>query len=127
MYGASISYLTVEYAFVDVFHLTVTNYNGDVLSGGLVETWMDLTTFNEVSGNIVEGNFLGTNTTFYDKVETFTTAAASVAWNLISLLTGLYIFNLVLFMGVPWPFVTGLAILYMILLARAIIGYVRGI
>lgn len=128
MYGASVSYLTVEYMMVDVFHITVTNYNGDVLTGGLVATWMDLTNFNTVSGQIVNGTYTPENaTTFYNRVETFTTAAAAVAWNLIELLSGLYIFNLILFLGVPWPFVTGLAVVYMLLLARAIIGYVRGI
>ena len=128
MYGASVSYLTVEYMMVDVFHITVTNYNGDVLTGGLVATWMDLTNFNTVSGQIVNGTYMPENaTTFYNRVETFTTAAAAVAWNLIELLSGLYIFNLILFLGVPWPFVTGLAVVYMLLLARAIIGYVRGI
>lgn len=128
MYGASVSYLTVEYMMVDVFHITVTNYNGDVLTGGLVSTWMDLTNFNTISGQIVNGTYTPENaTTFYNRVETFTTAAAAVAWNLIELLSGLYIFNLILFLGVPWPFVTGLAVVYMLLLARAIIGYVRGI
>ena len=128
MYGASVSYLTVEYMMVDVFHITVTNYNGDVLTGGLVSTWMDLTNFNAISADIVNGTYQPVNeTTFYNKVETFTTSAAAVAWNLIALLSGLYIFNLILFLGVPWPFVTGLAVVYMLLLARAIIGYVRGI
>lgn len=126
MYGASISFLTVEYAVTDVFHITVTNYNGDELSGGLVTTWMDLTTYNSVTGDIVNGTFTG-NTTFYNKVETFTTAAAAVAWNLVTLLSGLYIFNLIIFFGVPLPLVTGLAILYILLLARSIIGYIRGI
>lgn len=126
MYAASIAFLTMEYAIVDVFHITVTNYNGDQLTGGLVTNWMDLTTFNEVSQAIDNGTF-NQNTTFYNKVETYATAGAAVAWNFITLLSGLYIFNLIAFLGVPLPFVTGLAILYVFLLARTIIGLLQRI
>jgi len=124
MYAASISFLTVEYMFVDVFHITVTNYNGQELTGGLVTNFMDLETFDAVSGAIVNGTF-NQNTTFYNKVETYATAGAAVAWNFVTLLSGLYIFNLVIFLGVPLPFVIGIAILYVFLLARTIIGLLQ--
>ena len=124
MYAASISFLTVEYVFVDVFHITVTNYNGDVLTGSLITTWMDQETFNTISGKIENGTF-NQNTTFYNKVETYATAGAAVAWNFVTLLSGLYIFNLVIFLGVPLPFVIGIAILYVFLLARTIIGLLQ--
>lgn len=126
MYGASIAFLTMEYTIVDVFHLTVTNYNGDELTGGLVTNWMDLTTFNEISLAMDNGTF-NENTTFYNRVETYATAGAAVSWNFITLLSGLYIFNLIAFLGVPLPFVTGLAILYVFLLARTIIGLLQRI
>ena len=126
MYCMSISYLTLEYTVVDVYHITVKNYNGEVLTGTFVTDWMKLSDFNTLTGDIVEGTFTG-NTTFYNKVETFTTAAAAVAWNLIALLSGLYILNLILFLGVPEVLVIGIGILYALLLARSIIGYIRGI
>lgn len=127
MYAASISYLTVEYAFVDVFHLEITNYNGDVLSGGLVSTWINIDNFNTKSGLIITGSYTPINATFYDRVETFTTAAAAVAWNLIGLLTGMAILNLMLFLGVPAVFVAGIGVLYTLLLSRTIIALIRGI
>lgn len=126
MYGASISFLTVEYIMVDVFHITVTNYAGQELTGAFVTTQLNLDAFNEVSEDIVNGTF-NQNTTFYDKVETYATAGAAVAWNFVSLLSGLYVFNLLTFLGVPLPFVTGLAILYVFLLARTIIGLLQRI
>ena len=126
MYGASISFLTVEYIMVDVFHITVTNYAGQQLTGAFVTTQLNLEAFNEVSEDIVNGTF-NQNTTFYDKVETYATAGAAVAWNFVSLLSGLYVFNLLTFLGVPLPFVTGLAILYVFLLARTIIGLLQRI
>lgn len=127
MYAASISFLTVEYMFVDVFHITVTNYNGDELTGGLITNWMDLETFNFLSEEIQNGTYTPTNGTFYNKVETYATAGAAVAWNFVTLLSGLYIFNLILFLGVPIPFVIGMAILYVFLLARTIIGLLQRI
>ena len=126
MYGASISFLTIEYVMVDVFHITVTNYAGQQLTGAFVTTQLNLEAFNEVSEDIVNGTF-NQNTTFYDKVETYATAGAAVAWNFVSLLSGLYVFNLLTFLGVPLPFVTGLASLYVFLLARTIIGLLQRI
>ena len=126
MYCMSISYLTLEYTIVDVYHITVTNYNGEELTGTFVSDWMQMSEFNTLTGDIVQGTFTG-NTTFYSKVETFTTAAAAVAWNLISLLSGLYILNLILFLGVPEVLVIGIGILYALLLARSIVGYIRGL
>lgn len=126
MYGASISFLTVEYIMVDVFHITVTNYAGQQLTGAFVTTQLNLEAFNEVSEDIVNGTF-NQNTTFYDKVETYATAGAAVAWNFVSILAGLYVFNLLVFLGVPMPFVIGLAILYVFLLARTIIGLLQRI
>lgn len=125
MYTVSISYLTIEYSIVDVFHITVTNFDGDELSGGLVQTWMQMETFNDATEDIINGTYDPTNGTFYNRVETSVTAAAAVTWTLISLLTGLYIFNLIAFLGVPTPFIVGLAILYVILLARTIIGLLQ--
>ena len=123
----SVAYLTVEYTFVDVFHLEITNLDGVVLNGGLVQSWMQLSSLNSVTSDIINGTYEPTNGTFYNRVETAVTAGAAVAWNFVLLLTGLYIFNLILFLGVPSPFVVGLAILYVILLARTIIALVRGV
>ena len=127
MYGLSISYLTVEYTFVDVFHLEIQNLDGVTLTGTAVQDWIKLDDLNDNTAEIINGTYTPTNGTFYDRVETSVTAGAAVAWNFITILTGLYIFNLILFLGVPSPLVIGLGILYVILLARTIIALVRGV
>lgn len=127
MYGASISFLTIEYVMVDVFHITVTNYQGDQLTGAFVTTQLNLEAFNTLSAEIENGTYTPTNGTFYNKVETYATAGAAVAWNFVSILAGLYVFNLLVFLGVPMPFVIGIAILYVFLLARTIIGLLQRI
>ena len=127
MYGLSISFLTIEHVMTDVFHITVTNYAGQQLTGDFITTQLNLTGFNSISQAIADGTYNPTNGTFYDRVETYATAGAAVAWNFISILSGLYIFNLLNFMGVPLPFLSGLAILYVFLLARTIIGLLQRI
>ena len=124
MYAISIAFLTIEYTVVDVLDIEVTNYRGETLNGTLIETWMNMDTFNDQSTLIINGTF-NENTTDYNRVETSVTAAAAVAWNLIILLTGTQIFALMYFFGVPSPLVAGMVILYMLLLARAIFGYIN--
>lgn len=82
--------------------------------------------FNERTERIRNAAYT-TNSTYFDKVETFTTAAAFIAWELVELMAGVYIFHIMYMMGVPFPFVALAITLYVLLLARAIIGYIRGI
>jgi hypothetical protein len=55
------------------------------------------------------------------------TAAAGIAWELILLISGTYVFNILYLLGVPAIFIAGLVALYFMLLARSILGYIRGI
>jgi len=121
----SLSTLGGEVITYSITGINLTNIDGVEISGFIVSI-MDMAEFNERSQEIVNGTF-NQNTTYYDRVETFTTAAASVAWNLITLLSGTYIFNFLYLMGVPLFFVTIMVIAYVAILGRAVIGYVRGI
>lgn len=124
MYAVSIAFITVEYTLVDVMHVEVTNYRGQQLNGTLVSTFMNMDLFNEQTDLIINGTF-NENTTDYNRVETSVTAAAAVAWNLVILLSGTYIFAIMYFFGVPTPLIAGMIILYILLLARAIFGYIN--
>ena len=125
MWCVSFSVLGAQFVLGDVFGITLTNPDGVEIKSHLLSI-VDIDTFNTQSKNIIDANFT-TNSTFFDKIETFTTGAAFVAWELITLLSGTYIFNFMYLMGVPIFFVTVFVILYIALLSRAIIGYVRGI
>ena len=124
IYAVSVSYITVEWALVDVMHVTVTNYRGEVLSSTLIGGFMNINLFNTQTQLIINGTF-DQNTTDYNRVENSITAAAAVAWNLIILLSGTAIFTLLYYLGVPLPLVLGLAVIYIFLLARAIFGYLN--
>ena len=125
MYCVSFSIAGGQYVLADIFGITLVNFEGVPIQSHIVGL-LNQGQLNTVQENIVAGNFTA-NSTFYDKIETFTTAAAYVAWELILLLSGTYIFNFMYLMGVPLYFVAAFVLLYGILLARAIIGYVRGI
>jgi len=126
MYAMSVSILGAQYVIADVFDITLVSPISGVPVESHIVGFVDEDNINTISENIVTGNFT-TNSTYYNKVETFTTAAAYVAWELITLLSGTYIFNFMYLMGVPAFFVAAFVILYLILLARTIIGLVRGI
>jgi len=121
----SLSVLGGEVVTYNITGVHLTSYTGQEVSG-LVETIVDMDAFNEQTEEIITANYTA-NTTYYDRVETFTTGAAFAAWGLITLLSGTYIFNFLYLMGVPEFFVTILVVVYVALLGRAVMGYVRGI
>jgi|UniRef100_A0AAT9J998 hypothetical protein len=127
-YAAGFSLVGVQYTLADVYNITlVSPVSGAPIESALVG-YLQEQKFNETTENIKTANFT-TNSTFFDRVETFTTGAAFVAWEIIGLMTGTYIFymmNLMLGEGFDiWT--TAIIALYVMLLARAILGYVRGI
>jgi hypothetical protein len=126
-YALGFMIIGLEYSVNQVYHVEmVSPLTGEPMETSSIVGYLQNSEFNAQTEQIVTANFT-TNSTFFNKVETFTTGAAYVAWELIGLMTGTYIFNIMLQMGVPAWFVTAFVALYILLLARAIIGYVRGI
>lgn len=135
MWAISFSLLGGQYIVGDVYGITLVNSWTDFNDDGTPDnvpikshllTIIDEDTINETTENIISANFT-TNSTYYDKVETFTTGAAFVAWELVTLLSGTYVFNLLYIMGLPVMFIAFFVILYVALLGRAIILLIRGI
>ena len=125
MYAVSFAVLGGQYVLGDVFNVTLTNYEGTPVKSYILD-FVEDGTINTVTANIVNGTYVD-NGTAYDRILDFSTSAAYIAWELVQLLSGVYIFNFIYLMGVPLIFVTPLVILYLVVLGRAIIGYIRGI
>lgn len=125
MYAVSFSVYGAQFVLGDVFGVTLQSYDGTTLEPYLLD-FVEEGTINTRTENIVNGTYIDNGTT-YNRVTDFSVSAAYVAWELVQLLSGTYIFNLVYLLGVPLVFVTPLVILYLMLLARAIIGLIRGI
>lgn len=125
-YAAGVMMVGMEYTVTQLFHVEmVSPLTGDPINSAIVG-YLQLQEFDERTGAIVSANYTS-NSTFFDKIETFTTGAAFVAWELVGLMTGTYIFHIMYLFGVPQWMITMFILLYVLLLARAIIGYVRGI
>ena len=119
MYAASFGILGGQFVLGDVFGIELKDINGDPLKSSI------LTTIQVDQLNTSAQNVIGTNQT--SVVTDPITAAAGIAWELFLLMTGTYIFQILYLMGIPSIIVTGMVLLYIIMLMRTIIAYLRGV
>lgn len=118
-YASAFCLLGAQFIWADVFHITMTNFQGQPLKNNLLND-IHTNTFNTVSNTVIQTN---QTTVGFDAIA----AAANIAWDLILLISGTYIFDLLLQLGVPGLFVALFVGLYIFLLARSILGWIRGI
>lgn len=119
MYAVSFSMLSVQYVIADIFGITLVNFEGQPIQSSLLQI-IDTGNINIVTGNL--------NTLNETKIETDPiTAAAELVWDMLTLLTGTYIFNLLSLFGIPDIVIAGMVIIYSIMLFRTLIAYLRGI
>ena len=121
MWIISACLLAGQYLIMDEFGMILVGPTGIPLESHLVE-YLDQDLFNEASESIVAGS----NGT-WNRVDELDISGAFVAWELVQLLSGTYVFNLLLLFGVPLQIVVVIVVGYFALLARAIVGYIRGI
>lgn len=112
--------LGVQYIFADQYGYDLTTPDGEPMKSHLLQM-IDEDRFNEATRNISAGS----NGT-WNRVEEFDISAAYVMWELVRLLTGSYVYNILLLFGVPPVFVTVFVLAHWALLARAIVGYLLG-
>ena len=118
MYAVSFSLLGGQYV-MDSFGIEMTNAQGTALKSELLaivgedELNTSTSTLTNLNGTSIETDPIG--------------SAAGLVVDVLQLLTGTYIFNILFLFGVPPIFIYGLTTLYAIMLMRAIIGYLRGI
>ena len=119
LYITSFALLGAQYIWADVFHVTMTNFSGQPLKNNLL-TDVHTNTLNQISNSTLQtnpaniiGNVVGN--------------AGGIAWDLVLLVTGTYIFDVLAQMGVPTIFIVGFVTVYIFLLIRSIMGWIRGI
>ena len=118
MYSLTFGLLAAQYTLADVYGIELTNWQGESLKNPLLQI-ANTPLLNAILLNVTNTNQTTVQT---DPI----TAAAEITYNLFLILTGTYVFNVLYFLGVPFIVVSGLVLLYLILLARALIGYLRG-
>ena len=124
VYSLSFSMLGIQFVLADVFHTQITNFQGQPMKNVLING-IGTTTLNTIAVN-------GTCTTDQCHANavnpiTYLSVAAQYAWDIFLLVSGLYIFNFIFQLGVPLIFMSGFIALYLFLLVRTMIGWVRGI
>lgn len=116
--------LTMQYVLGDVFGITITNWEGTPIKSELLE-FIEQDTFNQVTLAISQVNDTR-NSTLEAVTQSFEIGIA-ITFELFTLLTGVYILNFLLLMGVPPILLAGIMVIYVIQLGRAVIAYVRGV
>jgi len=121
MYAASFSFLGVQYTLADVFGITMTNYEGIEIRSNLLDI------LDEDSLNLTTGELNNLNQTAIE--DNPITAAAGYVWDIFTILTGTYIFNLMalLLPSSAHIFIGGFVAIYAIMLFRTLIAYLRGV
>ena len=119
MYAASFGMLGAQYVLGDVFGIVLTNFEGVPIQSSILNQ-TNINAINSVTGNL--GN-LNQTTIEVNPI----TAAAELVWDMLTLLTGTYIFNVLQLLGVPDIFIAGMVIIYAFMLFRTLIAYLRGV
>ena len=129
MYCVSFSILGVQFIVADVFHVQVTDFNGNPIKNILI-TGVGQQSNGQSTLNNIYNNSTCTTPTCQNKAEnplTYLTVAAQYAWNLFMLIAGLYVFQFLYQLGVPLIYMAGFIAVYLILLVRSMMGWLRGI
>lgn len=123
LYSMSFSMLTVQYVLGDVYGITITSFSGTPLKTNLL-TFLHGDTLNTVTAQIA--NTPAQSNSTLDAITNSYNLAIGVGFEVAQLLTGTYIFNLLYLVDLPSIFVGELMILFVILMAIALIAYIRG-
>ena len=113
-----------QFIFGDVMHIQLTNFSGTPIRTDLFSNIQTATLNQE------QRAFTNQTSSWISQVQnplTYLGAAAQIAWDLILLISGFYIFGVMNDMQVPLIFIFGFMALYTFFLGRSIMGFVRGI
>lgn len=116
MYSLSFSMLGAQYIIGDVLGITLTDFQGNPLKTGVLNA-INQGSFNSIQNNVTS--------TARSSVVTNIVTAAQIGFEVFQLITGTFIFQILLMFGVPLIFVYGLTGIYFILLAMFIIGHIK--
>lgn len=114
MYALSIMLLVGQWTIADVFGITLTDFYGNPLKG------TTLSLVNTGAINTFQGNV--TNATPLQLVVNVVSTTSNYLWQLIQILTGTLIFNVLYYLGVPAIMVNGLVIMYLIFLMILVVS-----
>lgn len=122
MLSISIGVAVAQYVYADAYGIVLTDFQGKPLKDVILQI-TNVGTINTLFG---EANQLN-STNIASNPLGVASGIAGLAVTLVELVTGTYVFDILYHLGVPVIFVVGMIILYIALLARAILGWIRGV
>lgn len=117
MYAVSFSMFGAQYMIGDVLGITILGPNGQPIKSNLLSI-TNTNEFNNISVN-------GTSALRPTNSAAALTSAVQAGFELFQLLTGTYMFNLLLFFGVPAIAIYPITGVFSILAIRAMIGMIK--
>lgn len=124
VYACSFGFLGIQFVLGDTFGITISNAEGTPLTNNILSL-LNTDTINSVTSALVNAN--NTRNDTLSAIENAYNIGFNVAWQIILLLTGTYIFGVLSLLGVPTVVIAGMVLLYMFFLARTIIALIRGL
>ena len=124
MYATGFSLVGVQYIYADVLGIELRNADGVPLRSSIIDI-LDMDEVNSVTANIANATDAENST--LDAIENAFQLGYNVGKDLLLLLTGTYIFNILYFMGVPAIFIVPMVVIYVFMLGRTLIAYIRGV
>ena len=123
-YASGFGILGAQYVLGDVYHITLTNLDGVPLQPAILET-IDTDTINTITTNIATATDAENST--LDSITNAFQLGYNVGKELLLLLTGTYIFNMMYLFGIPSIVIAGFVGIYMFCVGRTLIAYIRGV
>lgn len=124
MYFLSFGMLGIQYVIGDAFNIEMTSFDGTPIKPALLSI-TDIDNLNTVTTNIANATDAENST--LDAITNAFQLGYNVGKDLLLLLTGTYIFNVLYLLGVPAIIIVGMVIIYILLLGRTLIALIRGV
>ena len=118
--------LIAQYTIADLYGMQLVNHKGEAYKSRILDS-IGIDEINKVTRNIEQTDFTGNvSGNPFDRVIDFNVGMAYTVWEFVNLLTGMYVFYILVHFGVPEFVVAIMAIPYTFLLVRTIVGLLRG-
>ena len=122
MLAIGIGISVAQFVYADAYGVVLVGFDGLPLKDIVLQI-SNVGTINTLIG---QANSLNSTNIQSDPLGV-ASAIAGISVTLVELVTGTYVFDILYHLGVPIIFVAGMVILYVALLARAILGWIRGV
>lgn len=123
-YASGFMLLGVQYVLGDVYHIEMTNLDGDPLQSSILQI-INTNNINSITSNIANATDAENST--LDSIVNAFQLGYNIGIEFAFLLTGTYIFNIMYFFGIPVIVIAGFVALYLFCVGRTLIAYIRGV